>query len=147
MTVPPLALAAFWIAVILAMTAGFVFFVRNWTAKTDSGAAGASELLSGFRRVHARGGISDAEFHRIRAALAPEVRREAQALATEGGLLAEAELLREEAAAGLGGDPVDAGDAAGPNNQGEGGEAAGPAAGDGCDAAPAQRGDVGPAGR
>lgn len=72
-TIPPLVVATLWLAVILALLAGFVLLARRWTGRSGEDRESASELLSKFREVHARGELSDTEYRTIKTKLAPEL--------------------------------------------------------------------------
>lgn len=96
-TTPPIAVAVMWIALILAMTAGLFYVVRKWAGKTGQDRPGASEMLSEFRELHARGGLSDLEYRRIKALLAPALQLEAEGAAS-AGVMAEATASLREAA-------------------------------------------------
>lgn len=71
-----LAQAALWLALILAL-AGVGFWLMN---KLRDGSAEdtpeTGELLTKFRELHARGGLSDEEYRTIRTQLATELRAE-----------------------------------------------------------------------
>ncbi len=73
MTIPAVAQAIALFGVVLALAAGFFYFVRNWTSRTDDDRQQASSTLSIFRDVHARGGLSDSEYRTIKSKLAPEL--------------------------------------------------------------------------
>ncbi len=148
MSFPPLAIATFWIAVILGMTAAFFVFAHQWRlrrAREDE--TTASDLLAEFLELRSRGDLSEQEYQRIKERLNSEVQRE----------------LIDEAAAPRGKDPTRALKAtarsllAGRNSEPTGGNperksnarageretngAAGGSAGEGCDAAPPSGGD------
>lgn len=76
-TIPPLAVATLLLGLILGLTAGFFFLVRRWSGREGDPGRDASEMLSGFRELHARGGLSDGEFRTIKTKLAPELQGEA----------------------------------------------------------------------
>ncbi len=73
LSIPPLAIATLWLAVILGMTAGFFLLVRKWAGRSGDSSQEASEMLTKFRHLHARGGLSDAEYRTIKTKLAPEL--------------------------------------------------------------------------
>ena len=75
-TIPPVALATLWLAVILALTAGFFLFVRKYAGRIGQDRQDASKLLTNFREVHARGHLSDDEYRTIKTKLAPELTAE-----------------------------------------------------------------------
>ncbi|MEO0532122.1 MAG: hypothetical protein AAF266_16360 [Planctomycetota bacterium] len=150
MSIPPLAAGVFWIALILGMTAGFFVFVRRWAARRnrDVGAT-ASEMMSQFRSLHARGGLSDEEFATIKAKLGPELQLEA-GQAVSATTMAEAATLLQQTAEAMTTDLTAAKKAADQSERvdeavrrGESGEdePGGGAAQDGCDEAPPNGGD------
>lgn len=71
--VPQLAKAITLLALVIAVTAGAILLVRRWAGRTGDDVADANELLSNFREVHARGGLSDGEYRTIKTKLAPEL--------------------------------------------------------------------------
>ncbi len=73
MTIPTLAKVAALFGLVLAMTAGFFLFVRNWSGRTGDSREEASEMLTKFRELHTRGGLSDAEYRTIKTKLAPDL--------------------------------------------------------------------------
>lgn len=73
MTIPALAKVAALFGLVLAMTAGFYFFVRNWSGRTGDSREEASEMLTKFRDLHTRGGLSDNEYRTIKTKLAPDL--------------------------------------------------------------------------
>ncbi|TWT87117.1 hypothetical protein Mal64_26520 [Pseudobythopirellula maris] len=73
LTIPPMAQAALLFALILALAAGAFWLVRSWTGRDAEDGPEASELLTKFREVHSRGGLSDDEFRTIKTKLAPEL--------------------------------------------------------------------------
>jgi uncharacterized membrane protein len=72
----PLFVAALWFAVIFALLALAVVFVRKWRDGAVEDRPNASELLSKFRELHDRGGLSDDEYRTIKTKLAAELERE-----------------------------------------------------------------------
>ncbi len=68
------ALALF--AVIFVMTAAAVSFLRRLRDRDAQDSTSSNELISNFRDLHARGGLSDEEFRTIKAKLATELRAE-----------------------------------------------------------------------
>ncbi|MEM9354064.1 MAG: hypothetical protein AAGA92_13710 [Planctomycetota bacterium] len=68
------ALALF--ALIFVMTAAAVTFVRRLRDRDAKDTVSSNELISNFRDLHARGGLSDEEFRTIKAKLANELRAE-----------------------------------------------------------------------
>lgn len=82
MSLPPLAIAIVWIAVILGMTAAFAVFAHKWRERRmRDDATTASELLTDFLELRSRGELSAEEYQRIKERLNAEVQRE---LAEEG---------------------------------------------------------------
>ena len=72
-TIPPLAEATLLLALILAMTASFIYFVRRWSGRIGGARSDTSDMLTEFRELHARGGLSDTEYRTIKTKLAPEM--------------------------------------------------------------------------
>lgn len=151
--IPPLAAAILWIAVILGMTAGLFVLARRLANRAGTGELpGANSLLARFRELRERGGLSDAEFVRIRERLAPLAEQELMAGGTVG-VGDAAETLKRTAQAMLAGwnerereelAAENAGEGAGrsaPAGQREAGGVAGGAAGEGFDATPPDGGD------
>ena len=83
MTIPAVAQAMALFGVVLALAAGLFYFVRNWSSRTDDDRQQASSMLSIFRDVHSRGGLSDSEYRTIKGKLAPELKADTSA-ANEG---------------------------------------------------------------
>ena len=71
-----LAKAALWFAVIFALIALGLEVVRRLRGRNASDTRAASDDLSNFRDLHARGGISDEEFRTIKTKLASELKGE-----------------------------------------------------------------------
>jgi hypothetical protein len=69
----PLIVAAVWFAVILGLLALAIAGLRRWRGDAADDQPSASELLTKFRELHARGGLSDHEYRTIKAKLATEV--------------------------------------------------------------------------
>jgi uncharacterized membrane protein len=69
----PLLLAALWFAVILSLVALAIVGLRRWRGDAADDQAGASELLTKFRELHARGGLSDDEYRTIKTKLATQL--------------------------------------------------------------------------
>ncbi len=69
----PLLLAALWFAVILALLALAIVGLRRWRGDAAEDQPGASELLTKFRELHARGGLSDDEYRTIKTKLATQI--------------------------------------------------------------------------
>lgn len=89
MTISPLTIGLFWLAVILGITAGFVVLARKLAQRQTVKSEDANELLAQFRGLHSRGSLSDKEFARIRSKLGPQIKREATE-ATQASTMAEA---------------------------------------------------------
>ena len=69
----PLFLAALWFAAIFALLALAVLVLRKWRGGAADDQPGAVELLTKFRELHARGGLSDDEYRTIKTKLAAEL--------------------------------------------------------------------------
>jgi uncharacterized membrane protein len=69
----PLFLAALWFAVILALIALFILVVRRFRGSSANDRPGANELLTKFRDLHVRGGLSDDEYRTIKTKLATQL--------------------------------------------------------------------------
>jgi uncharacterized membrane protein len=72
----PLSWAAVWFAAIFALLALAVVVVRRFRGDDADDQPGANELLSKFRELHARGGLSDDEYRTIKTKLATQVEAE-----------------------------------------------------------------------
>jgi uncharacterized membrane protein len=72
----PLSLAALWFAVILALMALAVLVARRFRGGAAEDRPKASELLSKFREMHDRGGLSDDEYRTIKTKLAADLQAE-----------------------------------------------------------------------
>lgn len=151
-SIPPLAAAVFWIALILAITAAFFVFLRKWSASRDQELATASQLMSQFRDLHARGGLSDKEFGRIKAKLGPEIQLEAGQTAN-ATTMADAAILLQQTAEAMTTDwaateapeeESDRRDEAGGHGKSGGEDPGGDAAQDDCDESPPNGGDSTP---
>ena len=66
----PLSQAALWFAVIFALSALAVVALRRWRGGAYDAQHDASELLTKFRELHVRGGLSDDEYRTIKTKLA-----------------------------------------------------------------------------
>ena len=66
----PLLQAALWFASILILLAFAILFVRRWRGDAANDQQDASELLTKFRELHLRGGLSDDEYRTIKTKLA-----------------------------------------------------------------------------
>ncbi len=69
----PLSQAALWFASIFALLALAVVFLRRWRGDAANDQPDASELLTKFRELHVRGGLSDEEYRTIKTKLATQV--------------------------------------------------------------------------
>ena len=69
----PLSQAALWFAVIFALSALAVIALRRWRGSAFEGQPDTSELLTKFRDLHDRGGLSDGEYRTIKTKLARQV--------------------------------------------------------------------------
>ena len=69
----PLSQAALWFAVIFALLALAVVVLRRWRGDAAEDRPRASELLTKFRELHVRGGLSDDEYRTIKTKLAPQI--------------------------------------------------------------------------
>lgn len=72
----PLFQASLWFAVIFALLALAIVVVRRWRGDAANDQLDASDLLTKFREVHARGGLSDDEYRTIKTKLASELQAE-----------------------------------------------------------------------
>jgi hypothetical protein len=68
-----LAKAAVWFAVIFVLAAMGLVVVRKWRDSAADDTPDAHELLTKFREVHDRGGLSDDEYRTIKTKLAGQV--------------------------------------------------------------------------
>jgi hypothetical protein len=69
----PLSQAALWFAVIFALSALVIVILRRWRGGSNDAQPSASELLTKFRDLHARGGLSDDEYRTIKTKLAGQL--------------------------------------------------------------------------
>jgi hypothetical protein len=69
----PLSQAALWFAAIIALTALAIVVVRSLRGGSADDRPKASELLTKFRELHLRGGLSDDEYRTIKTKLAPQI--------------------------------------------------------------------------
>jgi hypothetical protein len=69
----PLSQAALWFAVIFALSALAIVALRKWRGGSYDAQPGASELLTKFRELHGRGGLSDDEYRTIKTKLATQL--------------------------------------------------------------------------
>jgi uncharacterized membrane protein len=72
----PLFTAALWFAAIFALLALAVVVVRRFRGGAADDRPRASELLTKFRDLHARGGLSDDEYRTIKTKLATGIEAE-----------------------------------------------------------------------
>lgn len=72
----PLLYAALWFAVIFALLAFALVLLRRWRGPDADDQLDPSDLLTKFREVHARGGLSDDEYRTIKTKLASELQAE-----------------------------------------------------------------------
>ena len=63
-------------AVLLAVGAYFVLWVRSWFRGDASGQSSASDMMTGFRELHARGEISDEEYRNIKTRLSGQLQND-----------------------------------------------------------------------
>jgi uncharacterized membrane protein len=75
----PLLKAALWFAVILVLMALAIAALRRWRGDAADDQPGNSELLTKFRELHARGGLSDDEYRTIKTKLATQIDTELSA--------------------------------------------------------------------
>jgi uncharacterized membrane protein len=69
----PLSQAALWFAVIFALLALTVLLLRRWRGGAANDRPETSELLTKFRELHLRGGLSDDEYRTIKTKLATQI--------------------------------------------------------------------------
>ena len=69
----PLLQAALWFASILVLLALAILFLRRWRGGAADDQQDASELLTKFRELHVRGGLSDDEYRTIKTKLATRI--------------------------------------------------------------------------
>ncbi len=72
----PLSKAALWFAVIFALSALAILALRKWRGSAYDTQLDNSELLTKFREVHGRGGLSDEEYRTIKTKLATRIEAE-----------------------------------------------------------------------
>ena len=72
----PLSQAALWFAAIFALLALAIVGLRRWRGGAADDQPGANELLTKFRELHARGGLSDDEYRTIKTKLATQLEAE-----------------------------------------------------------------------
>ncbi len=69
----PLSLAAFWFAAIFALLALTFMLMRRYRDRAAKDRLVAGEMLTKFREVHAKGGLSDDEYRTIKTKLAVQL--------------------------------------------------------------------------
>jgi hypothetical protein len=69
----PLLEAALWIASILVLFALAILFLRKWRGSAAEDQRDPIELLTKFRELHGRGGLSDDEYRTIKTKLAAQI--------------------------------------------------------------------------
>ncbi len=139
MTISPLTVGLFWLAVILGIMAGFFVLLRKLAEKREAAAGkDANQMLAQFRRLRDRGGLSDDEFQHIRTKLGPQIQLEA-AEASGAASLAHAAAAMREAAESAAGDWND--DSDNRTDQRDKTAGADRAAGEDCDTPPPDGGD------
>ena len=72
----PLLEAALWIASILLLFALAIRFLRKWRGGAAEDQHDPTELLTKFRELHVRGGLSDDEYRTIKTKLATQLEHE-----------------------------------------------------------------------
>jgi hypothetical protein len=76
--------AALLFAAIFVLSAVVLTVARKMRVRAQRGALDANEIMSNFRDVYERGGLSDEEFRSIKAKLAIEIKNEANDNASAG---------------------------------------------------------------
>ena len=76
--------SALLFAAIFALTAIGIAVARKWRGRAGGDTRDAHEIMSNFRRVYERGGLSDEEFRSIKAKLASDLKGEASDNANAG---------------------------------------------------------------
>jgi uncharacterized membrane protein len=69
----PLLKAALWLASILILFALGIVFVRRWRGDAAEDQQDTSQMLTKFRELHLRGGLSDDEYRTIKTKLATQI--------------------------------------------------------------------------
>jgi uncharacterized membrane protein len=69
----PLSQAALWFAVIIALLALALLLLRKWRGGSADDRLDPHELLTKFRELHVRGGLSDDEYRTIKTKLATQI--------------------------------------------------------------------------
>ncbi len=65
--------AALWFALIFLLVAAAIVVVRRWRGSTAQDTPEANQMLTKFRELHDRGGLSDDEYRTIKTKLAGQV--------------------------------------------------------------------------
>ena len=65
-----------WAAILASLVAVAIYVIKKVRDKAVQKEPTASELLSKFRELHSRGGLSDAEFRTIKTTLAAQLQEE-----------------------------------------------------------------------
>lgn len=68
--------AALWFAAIFVLLALAITVMRKWRGGSADNRPNTNELLTKFRELHARGGLSDAEYRTIKTKLAAQIEME-----------------------------------------------------------------------
>jgi hypothetical protein len=76
--------AAVLFAAIFALSAVVLAVARRMRVRAHTGAVDASEIMSKFRALYERGGLTDEEFRTIKAKLATEIKSEVNDNASAG---------------------------------------------------------------
>ena len=76
MTTLQLAKVSLLFAVIFGLVAIGIYILRRYRVRSDKDVLTASELLTKFRELHARGELNDAEFRTIKTKLATQLQEE-----------------------------------------------------------------------
>ena len=77
--------AALLFAAIFALTAIVLAVARRFRGRANEDARDANEIMSNFRDVYERGGLSDEEFRTIKAKLASELKGESRTTPANAG--------------------------------------------------------------
>jgi uncharacterized membrane protein len=81
----PLSRSALLFALILIMTAIGLAIARRFRDRSDSDGSDRQDLMTEFRDLHAKGGLSDEEYRTIKTKLAAELREELRAEFDDNG--------------------------------------------------------------
>lgn len=76
LAIHPVAQGALWLALVLTLTAGAFWLMRKLRGGSGQSSQDASMMLTKFRELHTRGGLSDEEFRTIKSKLAGELKAE-----------------------------------------------------------------------